>query len=995
MKKKALSIALGIIMLLESQSAWATQIAPAAMRETYVNEEHTSEDMTQIPKDIPADSYIDGEEESAVDENPSGIEGENQEETIPEDTEHISGEGDETEIPVTPAVPAPSEQIPSAEEKNKSQEETAQEDKLSERAMPQALELKITPSQTINEGEVVTLTGKVSGEAKGAFYRYIYFDGTNWNEIASMDTLKPVTWRPMTTGNLLVALQVQMHGQSDSNAFCNLQVNPVEQRAKITGFQVKKEDSSMWNATVTLKGEVENPLDQVQSYEYLAYDGQYWKQISISDKLTSAEFIPEKSQHYLLCFQIYDRKGNVIEQRFQGYMPSKPQISVEGIQSSLQSNGDYKLSVETKTNDRYAEYRWMYYDIVKDKWGLIRDWSTKSDTVWHPKYGAYWIQVEGRTSTGIIDSDIIGQMVEKMYVDVSNIQVSVKNVNELHLKADVKTNDKQVKYRWMYYDLSQQVWGLIQDWSGKTEAVWKNMPAGSYWIHLEAQTITGESDQETVGYNVEEPNFKFEGIMTEEKYPGIGLEAKVKSNDKQAEYRWTYYDLQNKVWGLIQDWSSKKTAVWYPSTSGTYWIHVQGKTESGATDEMTIGYVVEGFKIQIDNIKVKATKEKERKLEAVVTTEDPKTEYRWTYYDLENQVWGLIQEWSTQKTAVWKPETFGTYWIHLEVRTSSGNSAEFTIGHVVEKFYVKLGMLQVYTPDYSNYYIHQIVDSNDPNLTYTYMIYDVKNNQWIGLPSGTSTYWQPQKSGDYWVHAIVKGSDGKEYTNTVGCTIAFREFDSHARSVMRNIIFAVETGGQIYGNAKYDTFCPAFNITQNEKAITIGAGGWYATKAQQLLKLIRTEDPDMFEELDTAGIGYDLDNCDWTVYGSDGNGQRTIERGSEKAVCIQKIISSDAGVKVQNQLVDEDMTSYINKAKALGVTDLKAQMFCANIHHLGGYGAMKRVITDCKGDGLTLSMNNLWTSMRNHTSNLDGNGVGANKYKTRHEKVMKWINMYI
>lgn len=988
MKKKSIAILMVFVLLLEAKVSWGMQI-----QSDYINEKHMVEEDDSEQSD--SEENLVNSSEECIEESDMKEEEFDIEEKVEEEEFEKSGEEQELieNFDTYEEIDSQEEQFPLPEENNIS--EILGNDSQSECAMPQALELKITPSQIIYEGEVVTLTGKVSEEVKGAVYRYIYFDGTNWNEIASMDTLKPVTWRPITTGNLLVALQVQMYGQSDSNAFCNLQVNPAEQKAKITGFQVKKEDSSMWNGTVALKGKVDNPLDQIQSYEYLVYDGQYWKQILKSDKLTVAEFIPEKSQNYLLCFQIYDKKGNVIEQRFEGYMPTEPQISVEGIQALLQSNGDYKLSVKTKTNDRYAEYRWMYYDIVKDEWGIIRDWSTKSEAVWHPRYGAYWIQVEGKTSTGIMDSDIIGQMVEKMYVDVSNIQVSVKNVDEFHLKADVKTNDKQVKYRWMYYDLSKQIWGLIQDWSEESETVWKNMPAGSYWIHLEAQTITGEFDQETIGYNVEEPNINFEGIKTEDKYPGIGLEAKVNTNDQQVKYCWMYYDLQNEVWGLIQDWSSKKTAVWYPTASGTYWIHVQGKTASGETDEITIGYVVEEFKIQIDNIEVKSTKEKERNLKAIVTTEDPKAEYRWTYYDLEKQVWGLIQEWSTKKTAVWKPERYGTYWIHLEARTTSGCSTEFTIGHVVEAFYVKLGMLQVYTPDYSNYYIHQIVESNDPNLTYTYMIYDVNNNQWKGLPDGISTYWQPQKSGDYWVHAIVRGSDGKEYTNTVGRTIAFREFDSHARGVMRNIIFAVETGGQIYGNAKYNTFCPAFNITQNEKAITIGAGGWYATKAQQLLKLIRTEDPEMFKKIDTAGIGYDLDNCDWTIYGSDGNGHRTIERGSEKAICIQEIISSDAGMKVQDQLVDEDMTSYINKAKALGVTDLKAQMFCANIHHLGGYGAMKRVITDCKRDGLTLSMNNIWSSMRNHTSNLDGNSVGANKYKTRHEKVMKWINMYI
>ena len=45
----------------------------------------------------------------------------------------------------------------------------------------------------------------------------------------------------------------------------------------------------------------------------------------------------------------------------------------------------------------------------------------------------------------------------------------------------------------------------------------------------------------------------------------------------------------------------------------------------------------------------------------------------------------------------------------------------------------------------------------------------------------------------------------------------------YEKSVMRNIIYAVETGGQVYGNKDYASFTEAYANTSNEKAITIGA----------------------------------------------------------------------------------------------------------------------------------------------------------------------------
>lgn len=221
------------------------------------------------------------------------------------------------------------------------------------------------------------------------------------------------------------------------------------------------------------------------------------------------------------------------------------------------------------------------------------------------------------------------------------------------------------------------------------------------------------------------------------------------------------------------------------------------------------------------------------------------------------------------------------------------------------------------------------------------------------------------------------------------------EYDEYAREVMRKIMYAVETGGQIYGNARYNDFTQAYTNSTRETAITIGAGQWFATEAKRLLTLIRSANPNLFAALDTAGIGKDLDTADWSTYGGDGNGGRTILKGSAKAVCIQNIISSETGIQIQDQLVDEQMERYINEAETLGVTDLKGKMFCANVRHLGGYSTMKWVIECCQEDGKPLTMTNLYNSMRDHTSNKAGNGVGADKYDSRHKKVMGWLNEYL
>ncbi len=221
-----------------------------------------------------------------------------------------------------------------------------------------------------------------------------------------------------------------------------------------------------------------------------------------------------------------------------------------------------------------------------------------------------------------------------------------------------------------------------------------------------------------------------------------------------------------------------------------------------------------------------------------------------------------------------------------------------------------------------------------------------------------------------------------------------RAFDSAAKAVMHNIIYAVETGGQVYGGHRYDCFTEAYKNSTAEHAITIGAGAWYANEAKTLLNRIRSQYPAVFAQYDTAGIAEDLDTEDWRTYGTDGEGNKTILTGSDKANAIQAIINTNEGRAVQDALIDEQMEAYVAEAEALGVRDLKAKLFCANIRHLGGYGPMARVINYCKTDGDAIIMENLWSNMREREAG-SGNLVGSDKYARRHQKVMEWLNTYL
>lgn len=198
------------------------------------------------------------------------------------------------------------------------------------------------------------------------------------------------------------------------------------------------------------------------------------------------------------------------------------------------------------------------------------------------------------------------------------------------------------------------------------------------------------------------------------------------------------------------------------------------------------------------------------------------------------------------------------------------------------------------------------------------------------------------------------------------------------KEVIRKIIYAVETGGQVYGNVRYDDFTEAYANSSIEYAITIGGGAWYATEAQRLLKLIRTKNPTVFKKLDTAGIGIDLDTKNWATY--------KVQKGSDKAKCIQKIIGSATGIKCQDLLIDEQMQAYVDEVSALGVTDIQALLMCANFRHQGGLSAVKRILAKTQKP---YTLNNVYKACQSDT----GNQVGA--YKLRQKMVYESLKKYI
>ena len=200
--------------------------------------------------------------------------------------------------------------------------------------------------------------------------------------------------------------------------------------------------------------------------------------------------------------------------------------------------------------------------------------------------------------------------------------------------------------------------------------------------------------------------------------------------------------------------------------------------------------------------------------------------------------------------------------------------------------------------------------------------------------------------------------------------------------VLRKILYAVESGGQVYGCQNYAAFIGAGANCSNEKAITIGAGQWYAGEAKRLLQKIQRANPAQFKKMDTQGIETDLLKKDWSTY--------AIATTSAKAKCIVAIINSTIGKKCQDELMDEQITEYAASiGKTYGTMPDTAMMECINIIHQGGSSALKRILAKTVKP---YTAKNIYAALNTDPADPRTNQVGD--YVTRQKKVYEYITKY-
>ena len=357
------------------------------------------------------------------------------------------------------------------------------------------------------------------------------------------------------------------------------------------------------------------------------------------------------------------------------------------------------VEVSAKCSDmKGIKYRYLYYDLAAQSWGVISEWTTESKVEWQPKAGNYWVQVAAIDSNGNGTTKTVSYAATHnytgYYLDLNGMCYIMRDKG-IDVGVAYDSNASDVKFKWQAYNLDKQEWSLVADWTGSNWVTWKP-EQGNFWLYVEAMTPDGETkntimcfaSQKDYAHHTLNLNGMCYNIYEDRIDVGIAYD----SDDSNVSFKWEAYNLDTQQWNLVADWTGSNWVSWYPD-KGNYWMHVTAKTSDGVTKDYTICFnAARNYNhkyISINGI-CSVNDKAAINLGVSYNTNDTSPAFRWQIYDLSTSTWSTLTDWTGSNLVSWYPGS-GNYWVYLEAKTSDGTVENYCIAYQVTARYEIMG----------------------------------------------------------------------------------------------------------------------------------------------------------------------------------------------------------------------------------------------------------------------------------------------------------------
>ncbi len=562
----------------------------------------------------------------------------------------------------------------------------------------------------------------------GVEFRWLQYDldAQIWTEVDGWRQGNWITWRPEKAGTYWIYVEARTTDGKTASSVYGYYYQGI--KTELSGMCIL-DQGVHYDVGVAYQSNDPGLMFQWKLYDLAA---QEWSLLQSPISGNWISWSPKKAGDYWLHVEAIDSAGGVTTYTY-GFHFGGLTLSLNGIYPVV--NGQQvDMGVAYTTNDSGVMFQWKLYDLAEDKWSMISEWNTWNGASWRPeKAGDYWLYVEGRTSDGQIVTQVAGYRVsgakitffstsqEPPYWPGSTIQLSGGYVDQLGEVGQT---------RYLVYD--GNAWQELAQSSGG--AVWQPGGVGNYLLCYEIYTKDGALiEQSFRGFAIEQPYLSFSGLNVQQTgNMQYVLTAGVSTNDREAQYRFLYYDIAADQWHDITGWSGSNSVTWTAPKEGYFWLHVEGMLHDGTTQTCTIGYTVQAYPMELTNMILLAN------------NYSSATPYIMLVDRAANKV-GILQGWQ----GAWSPIA---YWDCSVGKASTPTvSGLFTIGSRGTSFDSYGVRCYWWTQFYGDYLFHSVPHYPGGGiqdgrlgiaLSHGCVRLELDNAKWIydNIPSGTTVY---------------------------------------------------------------------------------------------------------------------------------------------------------------------------------------------------------------------------------------------------------------
>jgi hypothetical protein len=353
------------------------------------------------------------------------------------------------------------------------------------------------------------------------------------------------------------------------------------------------------------------------------------------------------------------------------------------------------------------EYRFWRYSYATGAWAIVQDYAPSNAYTWTPAagdQGRYVIQVWARavgSSETVHTWRSSGDFTISNAVTVGAVAADAglpaSTGRAITWQAQAVGGPAPLQYRFYRYNMTTNQWSLARDYSISNSYTWTptGSDVGSYfyqvWVKGAGSSAPYDAWRNSETFEIKNAPPAVASLQADKPSPAgtggpITWTAVAAGGPGPIEYQFWRQNVATNVWTQVQNYSTSNTFTWTPSSSetGTYqlqvWIRRQGSAASLEAWGSSGTFQIVNAAPAITSITTDAGQPvgvgRPVTWTVNATGGSGGLSYKFWLYNPANDVWSLLQDYSTSNKFTWTPQAgdIGNFSLQVWVRNSTSSA---------------------------------------------------------------------------------------------------------------------------------------------------------------------------------------------------------------------------------------------------------------------------------------------------------------------------------